>query len=258
MLITHIGRSCHLWLETERMPMASLTLSWRPCTSNVLLLLVWLWPRVFSSNPRVPVSFTNTFPHHIHLYSLPVTLLCTFTSVVLLSGDNHLPSPLSYHLISPVFDVKFKSYWLEWSNVPGIYTKKQIDGWKVVTDAIHSEGSYTFAQLWHIGRVAHPLLQGNKPNVGPSAIGAKGGLFRNLPGWVVGTPSKFYYVHASFNTFWIRNPGYVTPVAIEDPWHYIGLYKQAAKNSLEAGFDGVELHAANGCKWPLTHGSFLS
>jgi 2,4-dienoyl-CoA reductase-like NADH-dependent reductase (Old Yellow Enzyme family) len=43
-------------------------------------------------------------------------------------------------------------------------------------------------------------------------------------------------------------PGYVTPQAIEDPWHYINLYKQAAKNALAAGFDGVELHSANGCK----------
>jgi hypothetical protein len=77
-----------------------------------------------------------------------------------------------------------------------------------------------FLQLWHIGRVAHPLLQNGRPNVGPSAIAAKGGKFRQLEG----------------------KPGYVVPQAIDDPEHYIRLYKQAAERAKEAGFDGVELH----------------
>ena len=75
-------------------------------------------------------------------------------------------------------------------------------------------------QLWHIGRVAHPLLQDGRPNVGPSAIAANGGKFRQLEGV----------------------PGYVTPEAIDDPEHYIALYKRAAERAKEAGFDGVELH----------------
>jgi hypothetical protein len=77
-----------------------------------------------------------------------------------------------------------------------------------------------FLQLWHIGRVAHPLLQNGRPNVGPSAIAAKGGKFRQLEG----------------------KPGYVVPQAIDDPEYYIKLYKRAAENAKEAGFDGVELH----------------
>jgi hypothetical protein len=77
-----------------------------------------------------------------------------------------------------------------------------------------------YLQLWHIGRVAHPLLQNGRANVEPSAIAAKGGKFRQLDG----------------------KPGYVVPQAIEDPEHYVSLYKRAAERAKEAGFDGVELH----------------
>ena len=71
----------------------------------------------------------------------------------------------------------------EWSSAPGIWSQRQISGWKSVTDAVHSQGSFIFAQLWHLGRVTHPLLQCGLPNVGPSAIAAKGGNFRQLVGY---------------------------------------------------------------------------
>ncbi|CAF0815463.1 unnamed protein product [Adineta ricciae] len=112
----------------------------------------------------------------------------------------------------------------EWSNAPGIYSDEQVAGWKKVVDSVHNHNGRIFLQLWHIGRVAHPLLQDGRPNVAPSAIAAKGGKFRQLEG----------------------TPGYVTPVAIENPEHYVALYKRAAERAKEAGFDGVELHAANG------------
>jgi 2,4-dienoyl-CoA reductase-like NADH-dependent reductase (Old Yellow Enzyme family) len=85
---------------------------------------------------------------------------------------------------------------------------------------VHAHNGLMFLQLWHIGRVAHPLLQNGRPNVAPSALAAKGGKFRQLEG----------------------APGYVVPDAIEDPEHYIALYKRAAERAKEAGFDGVELH----------------
>ncbi|RKO89612.1 hypothetical protein BDK51DRAFT_20470, partial [Blyttiomyces helicus] len=107
----------------------------------------------------------------------------------------------------------------EWTNAPGIYSEKQIAGWCKVTDAVHVEGSLIFAQLWHIGRTAHPTLQAGQPNVGPSAVAAKGGKFRQLEGYVG---------------------------AIEDPQRYIDLYRIAAQNAKRAGFDGVEVHSANG------------
>ncbi|TPX34321.1 hypothetical protein SmJEL517_g02981 [Synchytrium microbalum] len=114
----------------------------------------------------------------------------------------------------------------EWPAAPGLWSAKQIAAWKKVTEAVHAKDGAIFAQLWHIGRVAHPLHQAGQPNVGPSAIAAKGGKFRYLTG----------------------APGYVTPEAIAtaDVPHYIGLYRRAAKHAKEAGFNGVELHGANG------------
>ncbi|KIY44354.1 FMN-linked oxidoreductase [Fistulina hepatica ATCC 64428] len=116
----------------------------------------------------------------------------------------------------------------EWPDAPGIWSKEQIAAWKPVIDAVHAEGASIYIQLWHLGRVSHPDLPWQKkagvPVYAPSAIAAKGGQFRQLPG----------------------APGYVTPTEIDDPVKLIALYKQAAINAKEAGFDGVELHGANG------------
>ncbi|KAJ3145574.1 hypothetical protein HK101_002427 [Irineochytrium annulatum] len=112
----------------------------------------------------------------------------------------------------------------EWSFAPGIWNDKQVAGWRKVTDSVRAAGGVIFAQLWHVGRVAHPLLQDGKPAVAPSAVAAKGGLFRQLEG----------------------RPGYVTPEAIEDPAVYVEMFRKASENARKAGFDGVELHAANG------------
>ncbi len=104
--------------------------------------------------------------------------------------------------------------------IAGIYLDEQVAAWKKIVDAVHARNGLIFLQLWHIGRVAHPLLQNGRPNVGPSAIAAKGGKFRQLEG----------------------APGYVTPQAIDDPEQYLALYKRAAQRAKEAGFDGIELH----------------
>ncbi|KAG6829713.1 hypothetical protein H0H92_003748 [Tricholoma furcatifolium] len=121
----------------------------------------------------------------------------------------------------------------EWPHAPGIWDKDQVAGWKKTVDAVHSKGSSIYAQLWHVGRVAHPDAPEQKlagtPVWAPSAISARGGKFRHIPGV----------------------PGYVTPTpyqptAVEDPRTIIAEFKQAAINAKEAGFDGVELHGANG------------
>jgi 2,4-dienoyl-CoA reductase-like NADH-dependent reductase (Old Yellow Enzyme family)/predicted dehydrogenase len=112
----------------------------------------------------------------------------------------------------------------EWPLAPEIFNDEHIQGWKIVTDAVHAKGGLIFCQLWHLGRVCHPLLQCGQPNVGPSAIAAKGGKFRMLDG----------------------QPGYVKPRPIKNPREFVAKYKLAAENAKKAGFDGVELHNANG------------
>jgi len=116
----------------------------------------------------------------------------------------------------------------EWQDAPGIWSKEQVVAWKKITDTVHAAGSHIYAQLWHVGRVAHPDAPEQKlagvPVYAPSAILAQGGKFRFLPG----------------------TPGYVTPTAVEDPWTLVALFKEAAINAKDAGFDGVEIHGANG------------
>jgi len=116
----------------------------------------------------------------------------------------------------------------EWPWAPGIWNEDHIKSWKKITDQVHTDGAIIYAQLWHLGRISHPDAEEQKlagvPVYAPSPIAARGGKFRYIPG----------------------SPGYVTPTEIDDPWKLIALYKQAAINSKEAGFDGVELHGANG------------
>jgi NADH:flavin oxidoreductases, Old Yellow Enzyme family len=110
-------------------------------------------------------------------------------------------------------------------NVPGIYTEKQIAGWEKVTRAVHRKGGKIFAQLWHVGRISHPdLLDGNLP-LGPSAINPH---------------VKAYTKNGFVDT--------VTPkeMSIQEIQNTVADFKQAAVNAITAGFDGVEIHAANG------------
>ncbi|MCO7198647.1 alkene reductase [Pseudoalteromonas sp. OANN1] len=108
-------------------------------------------------------------------------------------------------------------------NTPGLFTPAQIAGWKKVTDAVHAEGGKMFAQLWHVGRVAHPYFFDGEV-LAPSAIGVEGTVPR------------------------MRELTYQTPKAVtqEEITQLVADYAQAAVNAIEAGFDGVEIHGANG------------
>jgi N-ethylmaleimide reductase len=109
---------------------------------------------------------------------------------------------------------------------PGIYSKEQIDAWKEVTKAVHQQGGIIYAQLWHTGRVGHSLLKnGNLPEA-PSAIAIDGQQHFTMEGM------KDY-----------ETPRELTKNEISA---IIQDYKKAAINAMEAGFDGVELHAAFG------------
>jgi len=111
---------------------------------------------------------------------------------------------------------------------PGIHSAEQVQGWKLVTDAVHKQNGKIFAQLWHVGRISHHSLQPNgQMPVAPSAIAAKNS----------GTFDSNYkpvpiQVPRALETSEI-------PAIIDD-------YKKATRNALEAGFDGIEIHSANG------------
>lgn len=115
---------------------------------------------------------------------------------------------------------------------PGIYSQAQIDGWRKVTEAVHAEGGVIFAQLWHVGRVSHNALQpdGHAP-VAPSAIQAQ-----KVKAFIQTGPGVGELVQPSL-------PRALELAEIRD---LVGQYAQAARNAIDAGFDGVEIHAANG------------
>ncbi len=111
---------------------------------------------------------------------------------------------------------------------PGIHSNEQIAGWKLITQAVHEQGGKIFLQLWHVGRISHKSLQiDGKLPVAPSAIPAKN--------------SGTY--DSNFKPVAIETPHALT---IDEIKSIIEDYKNATKNAIEAGFDGVELHGANG------------
>ena len=114
------------------------------------------------------------------------------------------------------------AFWME----PGIYNDAQVAGWRAVTDAVHAKGGRIFLQIWHGGRACHPLLNDGQQPVAPSPIA--------ITGDEVHTPQG-------------KQP-YVTPRELQDheiPGIIAG-FQQAATNAKAAGFDGVEVHGANG------------
>ncbi|MCK6264679.1 alkene reductase [Vibrio sp. ZSDE26] len=109
-------------------------------------------------------------------------------------------------------------------NTPGLFTAEQITGWKKVTSAVHQNGGKIFAQLWHTGRVAHPHFFDGEFVLAPSALGIEGSVPR------------------------MRELTYTVPKAAskEEIDQLVADYSQAAANAIDAGFDGVEIHGANG------------
>jgi 2,4-dienoyl-CoA reductase-like NADH-dependent reductase (Old Yellow Enzyme family) len=112
-----------------------------------------------------------------------------------------------------------------WHGAPGIYTDEQTAGWARVTEAVHEAGGRIFLQLWHMGRVSHPDYQAGRPPVGPSAIAATGEAH---------TPTG-------------KKP-YVVPhaLSVHEIAAIVADYATATIRAREAGFDGVEIHGANG------------
>ncbi len=113
-----------------------------------------------------------------------------------------------------------------YQDTPGLYTPEQIVGWRKVTDAVHAEGGRIFVQLWHVGRVSHVDLQpGGAAPVAPSALRAQTKVFVNNEFADVSEPRALQLAEL---------PGIAND------------FRQAAANAIAAGFDGVEIHGANG------------
>ena len=113
---------------------------------------------------------------------------------------------------------------LGWPNAPGLWNRAQVEGWKKVTSAVHQRGGRIVAQLWHMGRLVHPSVSGMEP-ISSSAVSAPD------------------YAH----TYEGKMP-YAEPRAASehDIARIVGDYAAAARNAIEAGFDGVQIHGANG------------
>jgi N-ethylmaleimide reductase len=111
-------------------------------------------------------------------------------------------------------------------DTPGIYSREQVESWKAVTRAVHERGGKIVVQLWHVGRISHvSLLPEGEVPVAPSAIAAKSKTF---------TRNGFEDVSAP------------RALALDELPGIVEQYRVAARNAIEAGFDGVEVHGANG------------
>lgn len=110
-------------------------------------------------------------------------------------------------------------------DTPGIWSEAQVEGWKLITKAVHEKGGRIFLQLWHVGRISHPLYLNGALPLAPSAIAPLGHVSLVRP-----------------------ETAYVTPRALElsEIPSIIEAYRKGAENAKRAGFDGVEIHGANG------------
>ncbi|MGO4326636.1 MULTISPECIES: alkene reductase [unclassified Cupriavidus] len=108
---------------------------------------------------------------------------------------------------------------------PGIYSDAQVEGWRKVTDAVHARGGRIFLQLWHVGRQSHVDMTGGVPPVAPSVVPFEQVVF-TAHGWVPVSPHR--------------------ALALEEIPSIVEEFRQAARRAMRAGFDGVEVHGANG------------
>jgi N-ethylmaleimide reductase len=150
------------------------------------------------------------------------------------AGEGQVPTPLmaEYYaqrasaalIITEATQFSLQGY--GYPDTPGIHTDAQVEGWRRVTDAVHARGGHIYLQMWHVGRISHPVMQpGGTLPVAPSAIAAEGTLYTSEG------PKSF-----------------VTPRALElnEIPGIVRGFAEGARRAKEAGFDGVEVHGANG------------
>ncbi len=117
-----------------------------------------------------------------------------------------------------------------WLGAPGLYSDQQVEGWKKIVSAVHAKGGHMFAQLWHSGRSSHTAMTGGATPVSASVDPT----YWENPNHLVSIPSG-----------WVQ-PSPHRALALEEIAGIVADYREAAKHAMAAGFEGVELHAANG------------
>lgn len=179
--------------------------------SDRMLFSTYQLGRVTLNNRLVMAPMTRSRS----IGNVPATLVATYygqrsdAGLIVTEGTSPSPNGLGY------------------ARIPGIFSAEQVAGWKTVTDAVHAKNGRIFVQLMHTGRVGHPLnLPVGAQVVAPSAIAAEGTMYTDEQG-----PQPHPVPHA------------LTDAEVEST---IEEYVNAAANAVEAGFDGIELHGANG------------
>jgi N-ethylmaleimide reductase len=196
---------------------------------------------VIENTIEQPQAVTETLfqPFKLGRYQLPHRMLMAPLTRSRARQPGNVPSPMNalYYaqrssaalIVSEATQVSQQGQGYAWT--PGIHSLDQVEGWRLVTEAVHKAGGLIFMQLWHVGRISHPSLQpdGMLP-VAPSSIKPKGMAFiENESGEGELVP-------------------FVTPRALETEEipYIVKQYVRGARNSLETGVDGIEIHAANG------------
>src|ERR671911_3156080 len=178
-------------------------------------------------------------PYRLGPYHLPHRIVMAPLTRSRARQPGNVPGPLNacYYAqrasaalsVSEATQVSMQGQGYAWT--PGIHSREQVEGWRLVTEAVHRAGGLIFNQLWHVGRISHPALQPDQMlPVAPSAIRPRGEAFienENGEGQLV---------------------PFVTPRAlqVEEMPYLVRQYWRGARNALAAGFDGVEVHGANG------------
>jgi N-ethylmaleimide reductase len=205
------------------------------CCAAFIIFLRSSGPIILSAVPVVPIMAGDPdlfSPYRMGDLELPNRIvMAPMTRSRAMEGDVPGPMTVTYYVqrASAGFIItegsQVSPQGVGYSHTPGIYSAAQVAGWKKVTDAVHKAGGRMFIQLWHVGRVSHPdFLSGALP-VAPSALPVEG--YVHTPGGKKQIP-----VPRALETG--EMPGIVRQ------------FKQGAENAKAAGFDGVEIHGANG------------
>lgn len=188
--------------------------------------------------PRVPAELLFA-PYKLGTLTLPNRIVMAPLTRSRARQPGNVPTPLNacYYaqraaaalIISEATQVSMQGQGYAWT--PGIHSREQVEGWRVVTEAVHEAHGRIFSQLWHVGRISHPALQpDNMLPVAPSAIAPAGNAFVENE----------------------RGEGELVPfvrpraLQLEEMPYLVQQYVRAARNAMAADFDGIEIHGANG------------